>query len=243
MVHMHKFIIGIRPSTKMFRIQSIGGQVVDAVLDLRGSSVIPDDFYTKVSNNTDGMRYQIHSEDFSNVLMIDRENIVFIKDTFSSGEEIDVSKSLREFTEIWKALDLVTRVRGIRRIGIAAEHLLEYENPSAELIRNLTKIEPPPHTGKFYLKYEDRRPTRESISPDIEKDDYINVIISAYDSILDVDHKEPGTANVNIDVQRYFQPLLNKLSYNDFEKILKHFSREREGMFQKLAALGITTDE
>lgn len=237
MLKMHKFIIGIQPATRMFRIPSIGGVVVDAILGIRNKSSLSDDYYTEITTRSDGLNFQLHNPDNGNTLRIDRDQVVFIKDTFGENSEINLRGSLREFGDIWKALDPIVGIRGIRRIGIAAEHLFESDNVNRMLLTTLTRLNAPAHPGKFYIKYEDRRPTRESIAPDIKKDDFINVITEIYDSVLDADHPEPGSANINIDVQRYFQPLLEKLSDSEIDRHLNIFEEARKNLMKRLSDL------
>lgn len=237
MLKIHKFIIGIQPAGRMFRIPSIGGVVVDAILAIRSKSSLSDDYYTEITTRPDGLNFQLHNPDNGNILRIDRDQVVFIKDTFGDNSEINLRSSLREFGDIWKALDPIVNMRGIRRIGIASEQLLQLDNVNKTLLKTLTRLNVPLHPGKFHIRYEDRWPTRESIAPDIKKDDFINVITEIYDSSLDADHPESGSANINIDVQRYFQPLLEKLSDSDIDRHLKIFEEARKNLMKRLSDL------
>jgi hypothetical protein len=243
MLKIHKFIVGVSPSTRMFRIPAVGGLATDAVLELRGKANLSNDYYTQVTTSQDGGTFQLRNPESGNYLTINRDNITFIKDSFELDFEIDTSKAIREFLVIWKAITPIINIRDIKRLGIAAEHLLDINKPNNTFIDVLTKFNSPAHPAKFHLKYEERIPTKESLAPDIEKDDFLNVISDFYDSEMDVDHPKKGSANVNLDVQRYFFPRLTKLSDSDVEKHFKIFEQQRQGFFNRLSKMSLVTGE
>ena len=51
MINIDKFVIGIRPSSRMFRISSVIGLVIDSVLSERGGKTLPDEYYSEVATS------------------------------------------------------------------------------------------------------------------------------------------------------------------------------------------------
>jgi len=49
MIKISRISIGIRPSNKMFRVASLGGMLIDNILDLRGGKLIHNNFFSDVS--------------------------------------------------------------------------------------------------------------------------------------------------------------------------------------------------
>lgn len=241
MIRMHKLIIGVRPATRMFRMSAIGGVAIDGVLRIRDKGLLSKDYYTQVTTGIDAHGFQLSNSENGNVLKLDRDNLIFIKDHFDSEKAIDVKSAVQEFMLIWNEANKAIQMRDIRCIGIAAEHMIKADHPTTQLLTKVTKIEAPGHSAKFLLKYEDRRPTKEALAPDIEKDDFINVLVDLYDSENDADHPEKGFMNANIDVQRYFLPLLNQLSEADISRHIKIFETEHRVFESRLEALGLTT--
>ena len=47
-MRIDRFTIGVRLASKMFRIQSVGGVVVDNILALRGKDTLSEDYFTEV---------------------------------------------------------------------------------------------------------------------------------------------------------------------------------------------------
>lgn len=244
MLKIHKLIIGIRPVTRMFRIPAIGGLAIDAILDIRGKSGgLSNDYYTQIQTSNDASLFQLHNPDNGNLLKIDRDNIIFVKDSFGLDFEIDRKKAIEELWIIWKVINPIVEMRDIRRIGIAAEHVLDIDKPNKTLLDTLTKFNSSSHPAKFHLSYEDRKPTKEAIAPDIKKDDFLNIISEFYDSEMDIDHPESGFINVNLDVQRYFAPHLTKLSDSELAKQLKTFEQQRQLFFKHLTDMGLVLGE
>jgi len=243
MIEAHKFIIGIRPAVRMFRLSTVGGQIIDNILAERGKGILSNEYYTQVTSQKDLDRYQLRNPENGNSLKIDQDNVIFYKDSFDQDFQLDIDQCIKEFYAIWKIVNGTLNMREIRRIGIAAEHHLEGESPNNILIRQLTKFQVPPHAAKFHLKFEERKPTLESLAPDINKADFVNVSSEYYDSEIDSDHPETGLVNLNIDVQRYYFPHLAQISKSDIDKHIKTFQKERKQYFERLTSLEMMASE
>lgn len=241
MIRISKFVVGIRPSQKMFRVSSLYGSLVDTILSLRGTKLFEDEYYTEVSRNVEQGTVQLRNEELGNILRIDQDNVVFTKDYYLNEKKHDINDALQEFRTIWKHLNDELHARNIRRIGIVAEHQIVAKDTKASetLLKALTTITTAGHPAKFILKIEDRRlPTKGGI-PDIKKDDFINVIREFYDSDLDVDHAKTGSINVNIDVQRYYSPLFNGNVFDEVTVLQKLFMEEKARLEDDLKKRGL----
>lgn len=241
MIRIKKFIVGIRSSQKMFRVSSLHGSLVDSVLSLRGNKPIDDEYYTEISRGIEQGTIQLRNEDLGNTLRIDLESIVFIKDFYASEKQIDIDDILQEFRSIWKHVNEVLHVRGIRRIGIAAEHqfAVEKDSPSTHLVRKLTSISPHAHPAKFILQFEERRFNTKNGPLDLKKDDFINVICNYYDSEVDSEHPRQDHINANLDVQRYYAPLFNGNVFDEVAILHQLFSKEKHGFEADLRKRGL----
>jgi hypothetical protein len=230
MLQMNKFLVGIRPSSKMFRVSSIDGLIIDAVLARRGQHPLDDEYFSEITTAREGVVFSLQNKDLGNILRVDRDNVVLIKDAYDIGSPIHPEKALDEFEAIWNTLNKVLEMGDVRRIGIAAEYQIEVEgkNPSTRAMESLCKLPQPAHTGKFNLRFEDRRSTREGIAPDIQKSDFVNVIYHYYDAELDVDHPAPGLLNANLDYQRYYSPLLSRNIWDEVKIHFRKFEGERK---------------
>ena len=163
MIRMHKLIIGIRPATRMFRMSALGGVAIDGVLRIRDKGQLPKDYYTQVTTGIDSNGFQLSNPENGNVLKLDRDNLVFIKDYFDSDEAVNIKSAVQEFMLIWNEANKTIQMHDIRRIGIAAEHVIKADHPTIQLLSKVTKIEAPKHSAKFHLRYEDRRPSKEAL--------------------------------------------------------------------------------
>lgn len=223
-----KFIVGIRPSSKIFRLSSLEGMIIDSILSLRGKKPIEAEYYSEVATNIEQGAFRLQNNELGNIIRVDQSNIIFIKDSYETGNVINTEKVLGEFYEIWSAINKVLKLNDVRRIGIAAEFRIssDVNNINIKALEVFSKISPPKHPGKFHLRYEDRREAKTGKIPDIEKSDFVNVIYDYYDSEMDVDHPKPGLLNTNIDVQRYFSPLLTKNIWEEVKIQKRKFDNE-----------------
>lgn len=229
MARINKFVIGIRPASRMFRIPSVIGLIIDSILSERGGKTLADDYFLEVASNHEKMNYRLRNDDLGNTLIINMDNIVFTKDYYGNEKQFNFKKVHSEFLHIWQIVNENLKIKDIRRIGIVAEHQFEEEETKSNkiLVETLTPFENIKHPAKFRLKFENRHPTAEGLAPDLEKSDFINVIYDIYDSEEDADHPAKGSINANIDVQRYFSPLLKSNIPEQILKLHNMFQNER----------------
>jgi len=229
MKQIKKFIIGIRPAAKMFRISTVAGLLIDSILAERGSKYLEDKYYSEIASNKEQDFYRLRNDELGNILKIDLTNIIFIKDYYDISKKFSFNKVISEFAHVWNTLNNIIDLKDIRRIGIAAEHQIEtgQANVNKNLLKALTSVMDLNHPAKFFLRYENRYPTIEGFAPDIDKSDFINVIYDYYDGERDVDHPNKNSFNANIDVQRYYSPLLKSNVIHEVKKLNKTFVTEK----------------
>lgn len=229
MMQINKFLIGIRPASKMFRMTSLSGLIIDTILSERGSNKQLDEkYYTQIARNNETGNYQLYNEELGNVLKLDLDNVIFVKDYYKSTKTFSFDKVLTEFKQIWTIVNDVLKLKDIRRIGMVAEHQIDIgeANVNKQLIKSLTTFNKTDHPAKLLLRVENRYPTKEGISPDIKKDDFVNVIHTFYDSEQDIENPQKGLFNANIDIQRYYSPLLKANIVEEVKKLKKTFVKE-----------------
>lgn len=239
---IRKFIIGVKTANRMFRVQALGGKCIDSIMNyVMSNDAIPSDYFTHVTSSTEQMKFSLRNTELGNILVIDDANIILYKDFYDFEDDIDIDATVNEFLIFWKIINEVLDIKDIRRIGIVAEQreYLEDGHPSKKLLDNINDFDTAPKfPAKYQFTYESRHPTKESIAPDIAKDDFINVIYHFYDGILDRDHSEEKTINVNIDVQRYFHPNIKVITKDELMNVIKTFNKELEKLNKSTAALG-----
>ncbi len=219
----------------MFRVSSLAGQIIDEILSNQGKKHLADDYYSEVSTMADTGAFALINKKLGNILSVKRNDITFTKDAYTlQNKNISISKTIKEFSAIWNILNNQLKVRDIRRIGIVAEHQVKKDNQSKLLLNALTSFKTPAHPGKFLLRYEDRRPTKEGITPDINKSDFINVIYNYYDSEIDQQHPTKNAINMNIDLQRYYSPLISSNINDEIHKLAKQFEGEERQFIELL---------
>ena len=240
MAIVRKFTIGVAPFQKMFRIHGRGGEAVDAVLRLRNKG-LDEDYFTEVGSNSERTVYKVTSEDQHNLLQLSEDSIQLAKDYYGSTTSFDFKKVLDEFRLIWGALNGVLQVQDVRRIGMVAEYRYRVEDRSASawLRAHLTKFPARHETAKFHMRLEERELASDGKLPDPKKADFINFIYTFYDSSSDAVHPTPGHVDVDLDVQRYFTPLLSGSVADELLKLKKHFDPAVARLDEHLKSLGL----
>lgn len=241
MKNCKQIVIGIQPATKMFRLSSLGGQVIDAILEKRDTSkILGADYYNSISSSASGNEYALTGVGNGNVLQLHQDNIVFKKSFYKSEKHFNFEKALEEFREIWKVVNKIMVVKNIRRIGIAAESRFSLIDPSMNLLKNVTKLTVADHCDRFMLHYEKMRLATDGAVPDRKKSNFINVITDLYDSTLDTENPEEGCININVDVQRFYAPLINGDAADEALKLYnQEYLKAMDAAQQNMVMLGL----
>ena len=239
MPHIRKFTIGILPFAKMFRVHGLGGAATDAVLKIRGKG-LPDDYFDEIAVNAERTAYRLTGGDQVNSLHITEESITFTKDYHEADGNFSFKKTIEELRLIWPAIQSVLSVSEIRRIGMVAEYrfAVPHKHPSVWLREKLLVQPSAMVTDKFSLRFEEREFARDGIAPDPKKADFINFIYHYYDSAIDASHPAPDCADVNVDVQRYFAPMLTGNVIDECTKLHRSFELAESRVHESMKKMG-----
>jgi len=236
---IEKITIGIRPASRMFRVTSLFGILIDNILGERGKSSISDSYYENVSRQDSDSRIRLFNEVEGNHLLVDYDNVSFTKDLYRSDEVFEWNSFLKEILQIWKIINKTLNINDIRSIGIVTEHRVpssqDHLKASRDLLDKFTVFTDCPHPAKAIIKYEKRKPTVDGLL-DINKNDFTNTIYEFYDSEIDRDHPADNALNFNVDIQRYFTPLFNSELKPQIEKIYKELEKERNSVKKLLVS-------
>jgi hypothetical protein len=245
---LHRFIIGIQFSERMFRLPSVGGLLIDEILKLRTTDKkIGLDFFSQVNTpNVGAVDYAISimSSNKENELIIRAYDFVFKKTAKSSISAINIEKTIEEFIILWKAANKIINFNETRRIGFVGEFRSKESKKgegSNELLRALTKFQAKGQCSKFQLQFEDRELKPDGGVVDPEIDDYWHRIYSYYTSKID-ETPDDEMLNANVDLQKYYNPA-KKDPVNELKIVLQQFKKEKENFKKKMKELGITQDE
>ena len=238
MMSVKKLTLGLQPETTTFRVSSMAGIVVDAILDARGTD-IPDTYYTQIAETGKTGTISLMNEKKGNVLLVDRQNVAFTKSAYPNGH-VNLDETISEFKNIWSIVQKVVKLKGIRRIGLVAEHRFEPEkNNNIELLRTLTRLPERSNPAHFSLHYESRIPPKAGDSIDTAKGAFTNLIYDFYDSALDTSVPEAGKLNANLDYQKYYAPSLDAKIVDEIEAHYYAFKKELATFESELVKLGL----
>lgn len=236
-----KFTLGLQPEKKVFRVDSMVGIIIDALLDARGKK-ISDTYYTQIAEGGVGGVISLLNSKEGNTLLVDRQNVVFTKSKYPNGH-VNLEEAFSEFKKVWSVIQEVVKFDAIRRIGIVAEHRFDSaKNNNVDLLSSLTKLPTRDHPAHFSLHYEKRVPTKPAETLDVSKDCFTNCIYDFYDSALDTSAPENGKINANFDYQKYFSPSLSTRLTQEMDSHFHAFKKERLLFEDQLTKLGIKND-
>lgn len=238
MTSVKKLTLGIRPEIRAFRVESIRGLLIDALLEARGIE-IPETYYTNIAEGQDGALVSLTNEKEGNYLLVDRENIAFTKDAYRNNGHVDLDKTFKEFIGIFAVVQRVVKLKGIRRIGLVSEYRFDaVKNNNVELLTTLTKLPKLDFPAHFTLHYESRTPS--TASPlDTVKGAFTNAIYDFYDSALDTSVPVEGKINANLDYQKYYAPSIDTKIGDEAEKHFYAFKKELKKFDEEIAKLGL----
>lgn len=241
MLKISKFSIGVRTSSKMFRVTTLAGSLIDNILDLRGSKKISNEYFSEVSKNLEQGQLKLNSNLNGNSLLIDLDNIILTKDFYEESKKLDLKAAIEEFDELWTCINNTLKIKDVRRIGLVAEHRLEVDEGAStmQLLEKYTSQNSTSQASKFMLKYENHSLAKDGKIPDPEKSSFVNIIREYYDSELDANHPAKGHINTNIDVQQYYSPLLSSNIHTEILKLKKTFNDEWELLETELKSKGL----
>ncbi|MBI4998170.1 MAG: hypothetical protein HZC22_15015 [Rhodocyclales bacterium] len=239
MARILKATIGIRFSERMFRLSTHAGALIDNLLALRGKPLDSGDFET-IGRDAHDMNIKVYSETAGKYLHIDLENVTYTVDLYDKGENFSFDTFLDNFSAIWNVINETLHCREIRRVGLVTERrFLKGNEPNRFLLDHLTTFKFDGFPAKFNLSFEVRKNTGPGGLPDPTKDDFINYLYFFYDSILDIEHSEPGAININLDVQRYFSPSLRDGPIAALRKLKAEYDKADQDLLARIKPFGL----
>lgn len=232
MLPISKFTIGVKVGRLMARVASQWGEVLDAFADLSDEKA---EFTVPLAATPFDARYKATLPGERLTLVLSASDVVVITDSYTLDRNVHPDKFLQRFADVWSAANRILEIHSVRRIGMVAEYRGQHADPSRHLLSAATKVQLEDIAAKFHLAFERRVPPQDGSRPDPKSSDFINYIYGIYDSVRD-EVPDETAFNANLDVQRYFSPLLEG-NVPDEVKILyrKHFEsewREFQGMLK-----------
>jgi hypothetical protein len=234
-----KLLVGVRTVEKMFRVTSMGGLIVDAVLAMRDKPPLDANYFTGIQRAESGTSTRLFHEERGHELIVDLENVIFIHNCYKNDKDTDFDVFLSAFAVIWPAVQGILKVKDIRRIGLVAEYRFPLQHSSTKLLSALTRFNTQGIYDKFNLQYETRRGTGMGGLPDPTKDDFFNAIRHIYDSAMDRDLPQEGHYNANLDVQRYYAPAFNGNVVDEAKKLRGELGKQLPLLLAELQRLGL----
>lgn len=240
MPKIRKLVIGIRPAKRLFRLSSQAGIIVDTIVDAVGNS-LPDGYVTQVKRTGDDQLTSLTSEDGLTTLTLNVENILLTKDYYDNHKHCDQNEVLKEFRTVWEMINKILQVREIRRIGIFAEYRFKpaKDNPSADLLALLSSVQREGYPAKFVMSFETRLNAKTKGAIDPETSDFLNIGENYYDSEVDSEHSAKGFINANLDVQRYFAPVIGDIK-DHLVEVNTQFEKSSKAFLDRVKKLGLT---
>ena len=147
-MHLHRFVIGIQFNRITFRLPSVGGIVIDEILNSTISdNKLGKEYFTQVSTpTTKDNQYSISliNDDKQHNLSILHDQFIFKKTSGdSSNAAVNIDTAIEEFKNIWKTANNILSLPETRRIGFVGEYRLEAEKKDGagiKLIDHLTNL-------------------------------------------------------------------------------------------------------
>lgn len=206
-----KFVCGVRVANKMFRVTSKHGELLDQLLAGRGTGALSENYFDQIGTTERGDQITLTNSEKETSLKVSVDDVVFTKSTYKQEGSINFERTFKEFKQLFETIESVLTLRDVYRIGMVAEYRMATDgSPSEYLFKNLSVLPAPVNTAGFNMRYESRRwiGTAKAEAPDPTKDPCYNLIFDYYDSSRDDSFPAPDSININIDVQRYFHPVI-----------------------------------
>lgn len=240
MAKISKATVGVVFAERMFRLSSLSGVLTDDLLALRGKTIASDSFET-IGRDAHNFNLRLYNEAVGSYLNINLESITYTRDLYDSAAHFNFDAFLDDFKAIWHAFDTLLNVPGIKRIGFVTEQRFQIGNNSNQLlVDSLTTLKTNGFPAKFHLTFEDRINVGTGGLPDPTKGDFVNIIRTYYDSLLDSEHPEADSINANLDVQRYYSPILKAKPFNEISKLKKEYDKAASKFIGDLNRFGIS---
>ena len=208
----NKYVIGFKFNKKMFRLESLKGSLMDAIIELRDKNKehLNADYFTQIKTSTgdDNLHIILTDVEDENRLTISYDQFIYAKTSSNSDSSVSIERTIKEFELLWKTSNKILHFPSVRRIGFVVEYRVKEksaDSASSDLINAVLKFPTSGHSSYFNLRFEDRELNSSGAVPKKETADFWNKIYSFYNSDLD-ENPEHGKFNVNLDLQKYYNP-------------------------------------
>lgn len=236
---LKKILVGIRFQQRLFKVFSIGGEIVDSLLDTRGDKGVDDDYFEQISISKEKDAYEVFSIEKGNSCKITLESIIMTKRAVGD-DPIDIDKLRKDVNLFYEKIREILRIREINRIGIIFEFETEVnasKNVNKFLYDNFLNYTHEGIPSNFTLKTAFKTPTEEGWANPKDVKDYYNAIVQFGVKYGEDRNPIEDLLFISLDVQRYFYPpkkakngnLINK----HFDYSERHLSRFIDGMKEK----------
>lgn len=242
---LKKFYMGLRHQ-RIFRISDIQGQMVDAVISMRGKGPVPancflqiqrNDFLTvKLTDNEESISLTINSDGLIVMVNLDEDNPI----TVEQVEEI--------FSAIATVVVPMTEAKDkITRLGIVHEYERQgFENSAKTMFSDYLKFDLKGVPDSLHLRFALKNPTERALISLGKKGDYKNVIFTlssrrekedleeaVKEEVEAKEQNPPTVVTASIDYQLYYVPQVSLKNVN----IKGHLS-ESKTYIEKLKETG-----
>lgn len=239
-----KFTVGLRPSRKLFRVSTWAGQLIDELLvetsKIKQKTNSHSAIFQNVEQAQNGSHFRLVGDHHN--LLVSVNDILYTADYYESENTfVSIEEEVDQFISFFGVINNLLKPRGIRRVGIVSEYRIDSktELPSKELLEAFTKIERAGYPAKFQVQFESRHPIQAKTGiPDLKTDDFWNIIETYYDGEADTDHSTRRAINTMLDVQRYYNPLLNDKFEDAIRVVLQRYQKEAKGFEAITSSLG-----
>ena len=235
-----KMSIGIRPARAMFRFSTLGGALIDEILAYTEKSKHSRKIFKHVEQDGDKSHFRLVGDSCS--LFVGTHDVQYSVDHYEAKSTLEINTEVDRFISLFLAINSSLKMRDIRRIGMVCEYRTPSKTalPSKDLLEELTKLEPIGYPAKFQLQFEHRHPiTNATGVPDFRTDDFWNIIESYYDGEIDAYHSATRQINLMLDVQRYYNPLLEDKFDSAIRSLAEKYNKQFGIFAEKAKSLGV----
>lgn len=241
-----KTLIGILFAHPIFRLSSLGGLTTDRLMEfIRTTNKIDDNYFTRVFNpSPNPNEYVIGLSNVTNTNALTINSTEFILEKLRIDNQIlDLNDLINDTKLLWSEADKVLNLTNIRRVGLKEEYLIDTSdnrpsNSATEILTKLTKLKfyERPYTSNSTISFSYRYPLQDGSMPSNKSDQYWNVLVDL--ASVNNDESSPGMIKLGIDVQKFFNPLLDNPS-DSYKEITERFAVEKKQVIERLNLMGL----
>lgn len=263
---LKRFSISLMPLMKMMRVSTSWGGIADGVLALRGTAPISDDYFTSLVNihTLEGNPGVIVlNPQKENLLQIQVSDVTFWRSAYLlDANQLSLNQSFDEFLAIWVHMDELIHMRDIRSVSMSVSFELAINSDADVYLFSLLKNRRVPVNPKqFRLQYQSRKwldqQSDKTTVPSLETDAFLNESFAYYSgkpelpaplgAVYPKTTSDDKKINIELDIRRFYSPLMESGSGSALRKQFEHFHRESDrhkaNLQEDLKADGVSINE